>query len=68
MRGKRSATYYALIGFLVPFGFVLVTQPFGKDGTFAVLLQSVIFGVVGLASALVLWWFAVRGRLGIEHQ
>ena len=65
---KRSATYYAVIGFLVPLVLVLLTQPFGRDGTLAVALQSVLFGVIGLASALEFWWFAARELVNIEHQ
>ena len=48
----------AAIGFLVPFVFILLMQPFGKNGAEALLSQVLQFGMVGITSAIVLWWYA----------
>jgi len=60
MHGKKSSLHYATIGFILPFGFVLLAQPFGKDGAQTVFLQSIQFGLHGLAAAFVFCWFAAR--------
>jgi hypothetical protein len=58
----------AAFGFLVPFIFILLMQPFGKDGAEAILSQVLQFGVVGLTSAIVLWWFAEGLPSAPEHE
>lgn len=59
-QGRSHWGWYAAAGALPAVAFVFGLRPMGDDGVSALIGQSLYFGAIGAAGALVFWFWVVK--------